>query len=253
MERRHRRLEAQARDAQRDSRQRQRVRRDAAARKRVRDRGEVRRAGRAVDQREAVQQRRRADRADDQVLQPRLQRMLAPQFRRAHHVQRDRQELEAHEQRDRVLRARQHRHAADRRQQQRMKLAVSRFVRRQRAPCQQHRARAARDQDQVQRERQVVDAQRPREDRLVRVPLPDRQPQRRSERHQAERRHDLRANPARTEQAHHQHDHRAAQQRDQRREPREVDVRAFQMGRGRQRVGHGSVLASAAVLAVPVK
>ncbi len=44
--------------------------------KRVGDRGEVGRAGRAVDQRQAVQQRGRADRADDQVLQPRLQRAL---------------------------------------------------------------------------------------------------------------------------------------------------------------------------------
>ena len=52
---------------------------------------------------------------------------------------------------------------ADRGQQQRVELAVRGFARRQRAPRQQHRAGAAGDQDQRQRERQVVDrAARPR-------------------------------------------------------------------------------------------
>ncbi len=115
-------------------------RRKAAARQRARDRTEVRRARRAVDHRQPVQQRRRADGADDQVLQPRLQRMLAAQLARAEHVERDRQELQPDEQRDRVLRGRQQRHAADRGQQQRVELAVRRFARRVRAPRQQHRA-----------------------------------------------------------------------------------------------------------------
>ena len=180
MKRRDRGLEAEADDAQRDARQRQRVARQAAARQRVRDRVEVGRAGRAVDHRQAVQQRRRADRADDQVLQPRLQRLLAAQLARAQHVQGDRQQLQADEQRDRVLRRRQQRHAGDRRQQQRVKLAVRRFARGERAPRQQHAERPAGDEDQVEHQRQVVDAKCSGNDRLVRVPLPDRQPRRRA-------------------------------------------------------------------------
>ncbi len=59
-------------------------------------------------------------------------------------------------------------------------------------------------------------------------------PERRAERDQAQRRHDLRAHPARAEQADQQHHRRAAQQRDQRRQPREVDVRAFEVGGGEE-------------------
>ena len=62
-----------------------------------------------------------------------------------------------------------------------------------------------------------------------------RQAQRRAERHDAERRHGYRARPARAEQADEQHQHRAPEQRDQRREPGEVDVGALQVGGGERR------------------
>ena len=180
------------------------------------DPGEVGRAGRAVDQREPVEQRRRADRADDQVLQPRLERVLAAHFGRAQHVQRDRQQLEADEQRDRVLRRREQRHAGDRGQQQRVELAVRRFARRQRAPRQQHRAGAARRTGSASAT-SVRSSMRsaPETIGLLRVPLPDRQPERRAERDRASAPGTtcVRAQRER-EQADHQHEHRAAEQRD---------------------------------------
>ena len=77
----------------------------AAGAEGVGDRGEVGRAGGAVEHREAVEEGRRPDRADDQVLEPGLERALALQGRSAHHVERNREELEADEEADQVLRA----------------------------------------------------------------------------------------------------------------------------------------------------
>ncbi len=254
VKRRHRRLEAQAHHAQPDAGQRQRIGREAPVRaERACDRAEVGRSGGAVDQRKAIEQRRRADRAHDQVLQAGLQRALAPHFGGAQHVQRDRQELEPQEQRHRVLGRRQQRHATDRGQQQGVPLAVGRFARGFRAPGEQHRARAARHQDQIEHQRQAVDAQRPRHHRLLGAPLPDRQARRRGESHQAERRHDVFADPPRTDQADQQHDHRAAEQRDQRRQRGEVHVRAFERGEGegRAHLPAPAPLASASLAGCP--
>ena len=65
-------------------------------------------------------------------------------------------------------------------------------------------------------------------------------PRRGSEGHEAQRRDELRARPARAEQAHEQHDRRAAQQGDQRGQGREVDVRAFEVWSSRVSGGeHG--------------
>ena len=61
-------------------------------------------AGRAVDERPAEEQRRRADRADDQVLEPRLERAGQVDVDRAQDVERDREPLEAEEQRHQVRR-----------------------------------------------------------------------------------------------------------------------------------------------------
>jgi hypothetical protein len=85
---------------------------------------------------------------------------------------------------------------------------------------------------QVEGEREIVDPQRARDDRLLRVPLPDREPQGSSQRGEAERGHDMRADPPRAEQPDHQDDGPAAEQRNQRREAGEVDVRAFEVGGG---------------------
>ena len=72
------------------------------------------RAGGAVDEREAVEQRRRADRPHHEVLQPGLERGAPVQMRGAQHVERDREQLEADEQRHQALRPGQHDHAGDR-------------------------------------------------------------------------------------------------------------------------------------------
>ena len=123
-------------------------------------------------------------------------------------------------------------------QQQGVELAVGGFAGRQRAPGQQHRAGSAGDQDDVQHERESVDPRAPGDDRLVGLELPDRQPQRRSERDERQRRHQLRRATARSRAGPTaEHHHRAPQQRDQRRQRREVDVGAAQVGGGEQR-GH---------------
>ena len=75
-------------------------------------------------------------------------------------------------------------------------------------------------------------------------------PERRRQRHQAERRHELCADPARAEQADEQHDRRAAEQRDQRRQRGEVDMRAFEGGRGEG--VHGVMRAFASVVSRPI-
>ena len=129
VERRDRGLEGEADDHQRQPGQHHRVAEQAAGElpggDRVGDAREVGRAGGAVDQRQPVDQRGRADRADHQVLQPGLQRALAAVLRGAQDVQRDRQQLEAEEQRDQVLGGDEHRHPEHAEQQQRVVLAVA--------------------------------------------------------------------------------------------------------------------------------
>jgi hypothetical protein len=61
-------------------------------------------------------------------------------FGRAQHVQRDREKLQADEQRDDVLRGGEQRHPPDRGEQQRVKLAVRGFLRGARAPRRKHRS-----------------------------------------------------------------------------------------------------------------
>ena len=101
VERRHRRLEGQPGHHQRDAGEEEHVVAHLGAR--GGDPREVGRARRPVQEREPVQQGGRADRADDQVLEARLERVLAPHVRRAQHVERDREQLEAQEQRHEVL------------------------------------------------------------------------------------------------------------------------------------------------------
>ena len=199
VERRDRRLEREAGDDQRERGQEQRV--VAHLADRVRDRGEVGRAGRAVEQREPVEQHRRAERADDQVLEARLERVLAPQLGRAQHVERDREQLEADEQRDEVRRAREHDHPEHGEQQQRVVLAVARLGRRQRARRQQHRRHAGEHEDHQQREREVVDRERARHHRRVLAPLPDAEPGRDAERRHREAGHERGAHEGGAQQA----------------------------------------------------
>ena len=74
---------------------------------------------------------------------------------------------------------------------------------------QERRRDAAGEEDHHQRERQVVDDQRVGDDRLVDVPLPDREPGRDAQRHQGQHRHDLRRMNAPRSEADEQHDARA--------------------------------------------
>src|SRR5581483_2176432 len=65
---------------------------------------------RAVDERRAEEQRRRADRADDEVLQTRLERPDQVDVDRRQHVERDREPLEPEEERHQVRRLDEERH-----------------------------------------------------------------------------------------------------------------------------------------------
>jgi hypothetical protein len=83
-------LEPEAGDQHREPRQEQVV----VAGIRVRDRPEAELTGCAVDECRAEEQDRRAEAADDQVLQPCLQRRLAMRVERAEDVEGDREPLE---------------------------------------------------------------------------------------------------------------------------------------------------------------
>ena len=84
-----------------------------------RDAGEVGRAGRAVDERDAVEEHRRRERAEQEVLEAGLLRREAPAVERGEHVQRDRQDLERQEDRDEVVGRRHQHHAGGRAEHQR--------------------------------------------------------------------------------------------------------------------------------------
>ena len=180
-----------------DAREQQRVGdRDAVAHG-VGDALEVGVAGGAVDQRQPVQQRGRAHRADDQVLQAGLQRGGAARLGGAQHVQRDRQQLQADEQRDQVLGAGQDDHAQDRAQQQGHVLARAGLARHVGAHRQHDRGQAHHEEQQAQQQRQGVDGQRAGDDRVAvaRLPVGDAQPARGQQRGGAHQRAPGRAGP----------------------------------------------------------
>ena len=121
---------------------------------------EAHRPGGAVDQREAVQQRRRPDRAHHEVLEPGLERGAPVQVRGAQHVERDRQQLEADEQRHQAVRLGEHDHPGDRAEQERVVLAVAGLERRGRAQRQRDRHEPGDVEEHRHAERQRVDLER---------------------------------------------------------------------------------------------
>ena len=167
----------------------------------LRDAREVGRPRRAVDEGQAVEQGGRADRADDEVLQPRLERGRAAHLGRAQHVERDREQLEPEEQRHQVLRRDEHPHARGRGQQQREVLAVRRLARRHRAPGQQHRRRAAGAEHEGEHDREVVEAQGAGDEVLLLAVLPDAQADGGEEAGEREQRDEDLAHRARAQQA----------------------------------------------------
>ncbi len=135
------------------------------------------RAGGAVEQRQAVEQGGRADRADHEVLEAGLQRGGAAQLGGAEHVERDRQQLDADEQRQQALGLGQQDHAGDRAEQQRVVLALAGLARRAVAQRQQHGDDAGDVEQHREAERERVDAERALDDRraVARLPDPDRE------------------------------------------------------------------------------
>ena len=143
--------------------------------------------------RQPVEQRRRPDRADDQVLQPGLERVLAAHLGRAQHVERDRQQLEAEEQRrPGSARRDEHDHAERSSEQQRVELAVRRLApARRRATTAAPRPTPAAQNSSVSASVEVVDRQRAARRRSTFVaPLPDRQAGGDAERHERQHRHE---------------------------------------------------------------
>jgi hypothetical protein len=229
VERGHRRLEREAHHRERDAAEQQRVVGGRALDRR-RDPREVRRAGRAVQERQAEEQRRGSDGADDEVLQPRLQRALAARLGGAQHVERDRQQLEPEEERDEVLRRDEHEHARRRAEQQAVELAVRGLAGRDVPPGQQRRRDAGDAEEQVEGERELVEAQRPLHEVGPLAPLPDRQADGRREGADGEQRHGALADPARAPQPDDEHDQRAAEEGDERRQAGPVDERLLNQG-----------------------
>src|SRR4051794_1227618 len=118
VERGRRRLEAEAGDDHREAEHEERV----GGRRRVRDPREVDAVRRAVDERRAEEERGRSERADDEVLEPRLERPLHVVVDRAHDVQRDREPLERQEHDHQVRGADEERHPRRAREQEREEL-----------------------------------------------------------------------------------------------------------------------------------
>ena len=91
--------------------------------RRVPDRVEAELAGGAVGERGAEQQDRRAEAADDQVLEPGLERLLAVRVERDEDVERDREPLEPEEERHQVPGRDEERHPAAGGREERVVLA----------------------------------------------------------------------------------------------------------------------------------
>ena len=120
VERRRRGLEAEAGDDHREPGEQEGVARRLGGA----DRGEAELPGRAVDERGAEEQHRRPERADDQVLEPRLERGLAVGVHRAEDVEADREPLEPEEEREQVPRGDEEEHPRAGRGEQRVVLAA---------------------------------------------------------------------------------------------------------------------------------
>ena len=129
VERRGRDLEAEPDQEQRETDEQHAVVEQHDLREELRDPGEVRRAGRAVDERDAVEEHRRRERAEQEVLEAGLLRREPAAVERGEHVQRDRQDLERQEDGDEVVGRRHQHHAGGRAQHQRDSTRDSRGAR----------------------------------------------------------------------------------------------------------------------------
>ena len=110
-------LEAQAHEQQAEAGQQHAVLEQDGGRQVVGDPGEARGPGGAIHQGDPVEEERRGERPQYEVLEGRLLRLDAAQVQGGHDVDGDRQQLEAEEQHDQVV-GRGHDHAACGREQQ---------------------------------------------------------------------------------------------------------------------------------------
>ena len=219
-------LEGEADGGHRDPDQDQRVAQHPLVGDPDRDPGEVGRAGAAVEEGHPVEQRRRADRADDQVLEPGLERALAPQVGRAEDVERDREGLDRDEEGDQVARLGEQDHAQHRADQQRVVLARAGFLGRRLADREQDGEGRHPDRDQRERDRQVVEHQGAGDQFQRLVPVPDQQPGGGRQGDQGEER---RGAPQRPDHRAHQDDDEADREGDDRGDPGVIDMRLVEV------------------------
>ena len=106
MERSRRNLETEPDEQHRHARHQQPVLDKTVLLEEVSDHDQVRGADGAVGQGDAVQQERRGERAEDEVLETGLLALGAAHVHRCHHVHCDAQRLEGEEQHDEIVRAR---------------------------------------------------------------------------------------------------------------------------------------------------
>ena len=117
-------LEAEAGDDHREPGEQEHVAGQSLARDRGGDPLERELPCRAVDEREAEEQHRRAEAADDEVLQARLERADEVDVDRAHDVEADREPLEREEERHQVVRGDEEGHPGAGGREQRVVLGV---------------------------------------------------------------------------------------------------------------------------------
>ncbi len=175
VERRGRDLEAEADQQQGEADEQHAVVEEHDAREELRDAGEVRGAGGAVDERDAVEEDGRREGAEQEVLEPGLLRGEALAVERGEHVQRDREDLERQEDGDEVVGRRHQHHAGGRAQHQREVLGALEVLAPQVAAGQQQREQGGAEDHRLHEHREPVDRDQPAQG-LVRTVAVDEAP-----------------------------------------------------------------------------
>ena len=158
-------VEGHQRDLEAEAHQQERqaeteLQREAVRRDRTRDDVEPRAAGGAVDERDAVEQERARERAQQKVLDRGLARTRVAAQRPRQHVDRHRHDLEGEEDHDQVVGRRHERHARGREQDQCIVFARRYLVLAQIVDGHEERARRSRTHQDGEEERVAVGAER---------------------------------------------------------------------------------------------
>ena len=230
-------LEAEADGQEPDRDQRERIAVHATGECR-RNAGKVRGARRAVGEGDAIEEERRGERAQEEVLHRRLGRRQATEREPREQVEREGEDLEREEDQDEVARGGDERHPRGREQQQRVVLAAGlarpvQVVRRQQDP---ERRRGQDDQAEVHRE--AIGGDHPAEHDAGPLPGPERERRRRGAGHPGQTQQHERTLVGRRPERVEQHERERRPDEDQLRQERPQDDRHVGRGDGLREGSH---------------